>query len=503
MRRPIHGSAAEVASVAAREDDAIHGDIAGADVAYESVLANALLNLDEAATAQLTRLPDFLGSQDLPIARAALLLALGHEATLPEWLGVASGAERRFLSNLRAARGGVSLNPDIGNRRDGVLQSRVLGVRIEAQFEGGSPAKETAESLLAAIESFLATTAGRGLFGFTSRIFIRVRPGHSTEFPWRVVDGAHGDPIEVAVAPFDPSQLTMARQGLVHEALVDAVARIIARGFHIDTPDQTLPQLIGEEGALARASNFTGSFVTAGDLYQDLESGLDGLLIGDELAYQLMGSGPTWDEVVWKEPPDRRAVDEDQTGGAPDLGSLRHDEMRVESVIDVPVWDRARWKGLAFFSDPHGPPTVALMFTDLSAASTIWRQWQETFGEEDAAARLRLSIVTDVDPADRFTYRVVVGPAPETAFDSGAKIVFSIARVHEMNPTSDANLRAFRTEYERHMGCHLAVAVMPPRGMDFSQSKILGTVFLSRIRFVAAKDASQHDPEVVASRDLG
>ena len=72
--------------------------------------------------------------------------------------------------------------------------------------------------------------------------------------------------------------------------------------------------------------------------------------------------------------------------------------MRVESVIDVPVWDRTRWMGLGFFSDPHGPPTVALMFTDPSAAYTIRRQWQQTFPKEDAAARLRLSIVTDVDP---------------------------------------------------------------------------------------------------------
>lgn len=499
----IHRLYRLVASVAARDDESIQDEAAEADVAYELVLANALLNLDEAAAGQLIKLPDFLGTQDLPVARAALLFVLGHEATLPEWLGVPSGGERHFLSNLRAARGGVNLKIDVGHPDEGLLETRVLGVRIQTQFEGGSPAKETAESLLAAIESLLATAAGRGFFGFVPLVVIHVRPGHFTEFPWRVVDGTEGGPIEAAVARFDPSQLTAAQQGQIHEALVAAVARIIPRGFHIDVPEETLPQLLGEEGALARASNFTGSFVTAGDLYDGLKSGLDGLLSGEELAYPPTGNVPTWDEVVRNESPSPRAPDEDSTGGPPELGSVRHDEMRVESVIDVPVWDRARWKGLGFFVDPHGPPIVALMFTNASAASTIWRQWQQTFGKEDAAARLRFSIVTDVDPRDRFTYRVVVGPAPEAAFDGGARIVFSIARVHEMNPTSDANLRAFRAEYERQMGCHLAVAVMPPGGMDISQSKILGTVYLSRIRFVAAKDVSEHDLEVVALRDRG
>jgi hypothetical protein len=62
-------------------------------------------------------------------------------------------------------------------------------------------------------------------------------------------------------------------------------------------------------------------------------------------------------------------------------------------------------------------------------------------------------------------------------------------------------LRAFRTEYERHTGCYLAIAALPPRRVEFSQSRTLGTGYLSRIWFVAAKHISQHDPEVVALAD--
>jgi hypothetical protein len=137
------------------------------------------------------------------------------------------------------------------------------------------------------------------------------------------------------------------------------------------------------------------------------------------------------------------------------------------------------------------------MFADATAASTIWREWHRAFGDGDVADRLRLSIVTDVEPNDPFTYRAVIGPAPEPAFDENAKVVLSISRVGEINPTSNDNLRAFRAAYERSGGSHLGVAVVPPTG-DIAQSRILGTLYLSRVRFVAAKDIGEQDLDVVA-----
>jgi hypothetical protein len=293
----IHRLYKVVASVVARDDESIQDEILEADVAYESVLANALLNLDQARAAALVRLPDFLGTHDLPVARASLLLVLGHDAALPEWLNVEPRGEQAFLAAFRHAQGGVTLKfGPTGRTEDGLLETRVLGVRIRAEFEGGSPAKETAESILAAMESVMATTAGRGFFGFVPEVVIRIRPGHFTSFPWRVVDGAENRQMEVAVAQFDPSRLTMQEQGHLREAVVTVVARIVARAFHIDRPDEALQQLFGEEGALARASNFTGSFVTAGDLYAGVKTGIDGLLSGEEAEYLPTGTEPPWEK---------------------------------------------------------------------------------------------------------------------------------------------------------------------------------------------------------------
>jgi hypothetical protein len=494
----IHRLYRIVASVVAREYESLRDDIVEADVAYEFVLSNALLNLDGPSATSFIKLPDLLEAEDLPMARAGLLRVLGHESALPDWVGVEPGGELRFLSGVRAATGGVRLDPDAAGRPgSGTIETRVLGVRVQVEFDGGSPAKETAESILAALESVLATSAGRGFAGYSPLLVVHVRPGQFTPFPWRLIEGEDDGPVEVAVAQFDPSHLSLEEQGAIREGLIELIARVIPRAFIVNEPDETFRQLFGEEGALARAANFTGSFVTAGDLYDPSARGLDGLLSGDEASYPSTGLEPRWDDVAGRRQR-RERRGEVSVHGPPDLGSLRHDEMRVESVINIPLWDRAKWRGMGFFIDPSGLPGIALLFTNPAAASTIWKEWQRTFGTGDASDRLRLSIVTHVKPEDQFAYRAVVAPAPEAAFDGAAKVVFATARVLEMNPSSDTNLRNFRGEYERSHGCVLGFAMMPRAGADFTQPEILGTVHLSQIRFVEAKDVSDHDMESVA-----
>lgn len=492
----IHRLYRLVAAVVAREHEAARDEIADADVSYEMALANALLNLDEETLESLKLLPDYLASQGLPVARAALVHSLGYDVALPEWTGVKAGGESAFMTGLRSADGGVRLRagPVYGT---GMIETRVLGVRVVAAFEGGSPAKEAAESILGAVESVLATAAGRGVFGFTSVARITIRPGHFTAFPWRIVsNGDDNDSIEIAVSTFDPAALTPAQQGQIQEAIIALLARVIARWFHIDDLVPTLHNMLGAEGALARAASFTGSFVTAGDLYDGIRTGLAGLLVGDEQAYPSRGvAAPVGAEPGGERV--RRPADADGDGPPLDLQSLRHDEMRVDSVIDVAVWDRAGWTGLSFTMDFHRPPLAALVFTDLAAATTIWKQWHEWFGDRDVSGRLRLSIVTDIDSDAPFAYRAVVGPSADLVPDGKTKVVMSIARVLRMDPASDENLRAFRADYERAHGFWLGVSFVPPGG-DITQLRILGAVRLSQARFVAARDITENDLDIVA-----
>lgn len=151
---------------------------------------------------------------------------------------------------------------------------------------------------------------------------------------------------------------------------------------------------------------------------------------------------------------------------------------------------------MRFFADASGPPGVALLFRNM-AASAIWKEWRQTFGTDDASDRLRLTIVSKINPDDPFAYRAVVVAALNPAHDGRAKVVFGTARVLEMAPSSDANLRAFKAEFERTHRCLLGYASMPQEGVNHPM-RVFETLKLSAVRFVEAKDISDQDLDGVA-----
>lgn len=68
-----------------------------------------------------------------------------------------------------------------------------------------------------------------------------------------------------------------------------------------------------------------------------------------------------------------------------------HRTMGVRSVVDIHLWDRARWRGAAYFDyGPQVPPILALMFEDRDAAQKIFVRWRERFGTVDKDETIHL-----------------------------------------------------------------------------------------------------------------
>lgn len=84
----------------------------------------------------------------------------------------------------------------------------------------------------------------------------------------------------------------------------------------------------------------------------------------------------------------------------PDFSQIRHKDMQVISLINLPLWNRARWSGTLYIfdrDDEEYPPIMALGFRDGASGQQIFREWREQIGEVDERSRLRISIVTGID----------------------------------------------------------------------------------------------------------
>jgi len=475
-----------------------------ADIAYDAVLGQSLLRVTADTLRLLSRAPDLLERLGLPIAEGALLFALGYSEELTD-LGETNEVIAK-IDELRRAGSGASISRE--NLAPGgsvVLESRVLGIRLVADHERGAPATEIAESTLAATEGLMATAAGLGVVGVVPEYRITVRRGHFSPWPFRVTQAPVAEPpaVEIAYALFDPAALSGEQQAEIRLALREVVGRIMARAFYLGNLEKVLSQLFGDERGLDRSLNFTGSFVTAGDLMGKTgDGGIAALLDGTEHDHPIRGSGHEWPADIAPEVPPEPAAPRGPAELPPDLRRVRHDEMSVVSAIDVPLWDAAAWMGVGYVVVPGQPPLMALLFTNADAAQSIWHRWRDEIGPRDTANRLQMSIVTEVDPEAPFTYRVLVGPRLDVAGRRG-RVVFSTIRRHEMNPASDTYLRAFVAAYAEHQEFDLGIGAIPAGTTDIRRANLFGQIRLTSIRIRRASEVSDSDYEQIALAPIG
>ena len=460
-----------------------------ADVRYEAALTFALMRLPSTALSAVARLPDLLAREDLGVARSGLLAALGHEDAIVGGLVGDREETLEFIGWLANLPEGPLLDPRQFTSGGGAISSRVLGVNLTATHDGGSPATQIAESCLGALEALLATGASLGIFGLVPDVRIDVRRGHFTPRFLRVASVQPEVPsVEVAYAPFDSSALTADDQGTIQNQLRVVITRILSIAFDLGPLSETLPRLLGDERALDRSLNFALSFATAGDLMgSTYTGGLGALFDGSEQLYQALPRAAG--AIVQPEPSSPV-----QAEGPVDLEVLPHDQMLVaRRAIDVPVWDRARWRGIFVAAPQSDPPLLALGFLNEGAARQIWRSWLDATGDLDSL--LSVTIITDVSAERPNDYRVVVAPNIKDQVLEGrvARLIYSTARVHEMNPDSDQNLRSFRAAYDRTGRSFLGIAAMPSGVVTPKDVRMIGQAPYTLIEIRSANDLVERD----------
>ncbi len=99
-----------------------------------------------------------------------------------------------------------------------------------------------------------------------------------------------------------------------------------------------------------------------------------------------------------------------------------HKQVKVHSVIDVHVWDQAKWRGAGYLRfDLEYPPVLALLFENEEAARAIFSRWHERVGPVDLNNEIRVAIIRDHDPNHPTHYIVQIASAPPRARRYGTR----------------------------------------------------------------------------------
>jgi tetratricopeptide (TPR) repeat protein len=433
---------------------------------FDCGLAALLLRTDFWELKTITSLPDVLGALQLPLASGALLYALGHVEELRA--GHADDAAQdlhEIFLRYRDLPGWEDLakKPSFCESRKTTLESDLLGCHLTLEAETGGACLRTAESVLAALESVLATTGIEGMVAREPVMAGEVLAANfqSTPVEFELKDSGGRPHLTVRCAGLDPLGVAPDAQVQIKKALLDLVVAVIARVLVIPDPRRTFEELFGGELAWERALDFTGSYVRLGNILgKEPKDRISDWIEPGSREYPLNrlnawdhGDPPT--ETTPRPDAGYRGWSEsahDSGRELPDPDAIKHRDIQTVSVIREPLWNRAEWWGTGFLTTPDGrhPPALGLVFRDAEAGKEIFEHWRRELGTTDKDERLRIAIVRGISAADPYSYRILVGPDPEvTELLNSRRYLVLINRIHTMHPDSSLNLDRFLENYER------------------------------------------------------
>ena len=131
----------------------------------------------------------------------------------------------------------------------------------------------------------------------------------------------------------------------------------------------------------------------------------------------------------------------------------------LSSIIDIDLWNEAKWKGMAYISDPSlkAPPIAGFLFENEKAGDEIFSSLKEQFGDVDYNDEIRLSFIEEISKDRPLDYKVhigtdrdvIVSKMESAGLDPHKSLFMGITRIHEMNPPEGSkNLEVFKHSYD-------------------------------------------------------
>ena len=437
------------------------------EIPFDAVTGILFLHSDIPVLRQLVALPDTLDEVGLPLSSIALRYALGYEDGLPaELLGAPEELEPPIIMFRRwrdqPAADDLPPTPVLYIEPEITLTSSILGCEISVLVTNQSPCIELAESLLAALESLLATGAAEGAAACEPRLTITIRRSDFAPTPFAFhADYQDGLPhVEIGCLSFSPHQLSLDEQAAIRKALFDVVVAVAARVFLIKEPEQFFTKLFRDDLAAQRALDFTTSFVVVGNVlgYNPKNTLISWTKNKPDYALrrtEVWDAGDRQAQLAAVEPYTPRFADPFEESSpalqAPSGASHRH--MATLSVIREELWDQAGWMGTGFEPGHRDgmPPILGLLFRNGAAAARIFALWRAELGEQDDDNKLRVSIIRGISKANPSWYRVVIGSnITGQMAKRGVTNFVSISKSCTLTTPSDTHLKRFLASYRSH-----------------------------------------------------
>jgi len=478
----------------------------------QAMLSVHFLNIPVSNISAIEKIPDVLGRLDLLLPRLAALYALGHEERVnEEGFADAPKSPKEMLDFFEQLQDqlsseGLPEEPFLNEGPRALLRSIILGTEFVVDCPNDVASIGVAESLLGAMEAFMATSDEDDIFPHAEKtiIFLRKAKEQTTgpSFVWlENASAVHAEIVTSESIDFqDKSALTQ-----FTDFLCQAILTIAAQRFIIRDVEAWMKKVAKEERGLARAT-LLGNLVVIGQRLfgSDAKVRLPDLVEVNDKQYDCLRNRH-WRP---KQPAEKSDISREQikpgNGHPPealvDTSQRKHTQRKVVSPINIQFWDKARWGGTCYGWDESRPPFMGLMFRDLEAGKKIFAEWKSRWDREDVEDFLRVTIVTGIDKSNPHHYAVIVGANIDhiSADVSSGGTVSMVSRVNRMTPPTSRNLTNFLKEFNKFKAFFLMPAQLPTSNQSMPEIEVRLALLKRHLHIRPAWQLGENDPDIVA-----
>ncbi|WP_323634580.1 hypothetical protein [Pectobacterium polaris] len=486
--------------------------------AIDSVLGILILKTPHDEWSQLTRLPDLLHSLGLEMSRSAALFMLGHEDTVRRDYDTEDNDLQKFFSSWLTA----PVTEDLPERPSWhigttTMTTVVLGCRIDIIVHGGITSALLGESITAFLEAFYSTAMpSRKFVSPRAELIIEVRQSDGAKEPFslRTVEDDCGETKLVVTHPIKPAA-NLVDSGF-ERAILDLFAHVTVQ-LQLGADKQSFEEMFAKHRAQDRAFHAARSIIAVTNILDESPPGR----AEDWVQAPALSEYPLSRDTPWQ--PTRQAAvdaksisDEEQAfaaNGTPEYlfgaDAVKHRDIEVMSPINLPLWNRAAWKGVGVGGTPGevSPPLMVLAFENIDAGRKIFRGWRKKVGQADRKNWIGVTVITGIHRNRPLDYRIAIGVGDQYIHSQMAgkkQLMIMVYRMHDMAPASGQNLHLLLDLYSR-----TGRVILQPSHFNASQPGMLMDkedlklgIELTRLTVVPAWQVDASSPLIAAMRGI-
>lgn len=450
----------------------------------DACLAIRLLNAPFEKFQRFTYLPDILYNNNLWLSSDAVQYLLGNE-DLTELYEIKNsiGKEKfqEYYNNFanQPFIEQMVYETNLLDNDEIFIETNVLGIKLIAKFTRNSELLILSETILAYLESFLAT-AFDGVFPLSEKITLNISYGSNNNF-----FSYTSDTKNVLNLSINESYQYKGKE----------IAQLM---------DEILPQIIGNNYVFEDYKDF---FI---NLYKndEVNERLSIILEHRSFLTNILTAKPKLFLEDWKSdsiknyelirkssPISIKEISKRDIEKKTDWSKITHKNLRSETIIDSHLWDKALWQGFGFAVFPKIPFVIFLGFENGEAGKKIFEVWINEYGRIDQNEVISLTIVKGINKENPNWYKVLVSKRIDKEKLKDGNLVSISSRFHKMEPQENTNLTNLIAGYQ-HNKKYVLIPAQIDGDMKIKPYPELG-ILKTELKIINAWTIGIHDFECV------